>query len=176
MHCICSQIELYEVWHYRWVHNEFVYGYTIRLQPYYHVACLTRLHTDTFQSANCHSLYYKMQIHTLVHTDFIFDHQCTLPRALWSRVISAVSFSPFQNTLIAMLQPWLGLKKKSLDLNQFMSNFNFGQPSFFGGLVCSDQKNFTIDLHPLRLIWWNLLRTVWPITFCLVAKRNTLCT
>lgn len=98
MRCTCSKIDLYEVWHHHALNKEISYSCSIRQQSYYREACLSLLHI--FRFSNCHSLCYNMHIY--VNKDFNPDHQSTLV-VLWSRVISGITFSPFQKMSVIIL-------------------------------------------------------------------------
>lgn len=62
-----AHIKLYEVWHYWGLYEEIAYVCSVRLQPYYHEACLSLLHN--FRCSNFLSLYYNMQILTSINVD-----------------------------------------------------------------------------------------------------------
>lgn len=104
MHCMCLQIELHELWHYRALHKGTAYNScTLRLNPYYRENNLHRL--QIFRFSNCHSIYYyKMQIHMSINTYSILDYQFPFAAVLWSRIIWGVSSSPFQNLPLVILQ------------------------------------------------------------------------
>lgn len=156
MHCMCVQIELHELWHYRALHKGTAYNScTLRLNPYYRENNLHRL--QIFRFSNCHSIYYyKMQIHISINTYSILDYEFPFAAVLWSRIIWGVSSSPFQNLPLVILQMSTLTRGWSMKLSCLKSLCAQSRCSTaLGYMVFYDQRILTIGLCALVPIWCN---------------------
>lgn len=173
-----SQIDLYEVRHYRALNTLIPYGCSVRINQTYQEICLSLLHN--FRLLNCHSIYYNsqnsyMQTHTFIITDSSPVNQSTLCQ-WWFRVISCVSFLHSRTCRFSVV---IFQTRSRLACDNHLTQITlrpivmFNSPSLTC-IMCWDQRNPTIGLRALRLFWWNLFRPDWLVTVWLIAKRNDL--